>query len=239
MEKYLKYKKKYILLSGSKPIVRSKSQQKHYHAAGVCIIEKSYNHGRKPGEPAYIFYKSYRGCWEILGGEYDPAKDIGTFAIAETAKRESYEESATYLNFENTGVIGKKVSGIDVMSDQQDTRPGHGTFYRAYFVAIPSGQFLRSEATASLTAYVGQSPYNEMTDVTRVYLSDLEPELGKAGDVTVVDTHGTTITISALTKALIRNAGRASGAIIQAVLANPKKVTKITVGGLKQLVIGD
>jgi hypothetical protein len=62
MEKYLKYKKKYILLSGSKHTLYSTSQRKYYHAAGVCIIEQNYNCTKqdgtqhpKSGDPAYIF----------------------------------------------------------------------------------------------------------------------------------------------------------------------------------------
>jgi hypothetical protein len=85
MEKYLKYKLKYILLSGSRSTIGSRSTGKEYHASGVCLIEEKYTRGNKPTEPAYIFYR-IRGSdiWEILGGKYDSRKDTGSYRIAAT-----------------------------------------------------------------------------------------------------------------------------------------------------------
>jgi hypothetical protein len=121
------------------------------------------------------------------------------------------------------------------MSEQQHGTTG--TYYRAYFVAIPSGFFSKREATECLEHYKSRLDYNEMDDVTRVYLSDFEGLLHEPGHVNVQDANGNHIKVNEVTKALIRNAGGASRSIIQSVLANPKKVTRNIVGGLTQLTI--
>ena len=194
--------------------------KKTYSGAGIVLVEERYTLGTKPTEPAVILYvNKCSKKLEDLGGSLSKSDLSALYPIAEGARREATEESATYINFSDTGAFGKSIGDTDVFVDHNE--------YRCYFVGIPSGYFSRSDALSCLKANRHKHHFNEMSDVQRVYISDLE-SYGihfVSGDLLVPDANGNLVTIAGRTKAVIRNALQKR--ILSLVLKFPRTVHKI------------
>jgi hypothetical protein len=197
----------------------SRHTGKTYSGAGVILVESNYvNKGRARSERALILYMSKSGQLEDLGGLIDNADKQAQYPMAQTARREAFEESAIHIDFNDTGSLGRSINGRDVFVDHRE--------YRGYFVGIPPGIFSANEARLCLQTYQNTRPYNEMVDVHRVYVSDLERSgvRTKQGDLTTVDANGNQVVIKGRTKALIREA--LNRGIIDLVALNPRHVLK-------------
>lgn len=129
---------------------------------------------------------------------------------------EKHTKSQRYFN--DTSPVGRTINGTDVFVDHHE--------YRGYFVGVPAGTFSAEEARLCLQTYRNTRPYNEMVDVRRVYISDLEKSgvRMQQGDLRTVDADGNPVVIKGRTKALIRKALDKN--IIDLVARNPRFVLK-------------
>lgn len=191
------------------------NNKKTHCGAGILLVEDLFANGYKEDpEPVIILYQNrYNNKCEDLGGKVDDKDLTSKCPVAQAALREAFEESGTYIKFANTNVLGRKIKGKRTFIDKPE--------YRAYCVGIPSGIFNHEDAKLKLEKNKEKRFFNEMSDIKRVYVSDLENLSGKS----VIDSNGESISIRSRTLLLIKQALKKD--LISLVLQKPLEVKKL------------
>lgn len=186
-------------LGNSRPGIsyRTKTDLKYYSGAGLLIFERNYNSVGKNGHTVLLF--SSKGVYQDFGGMIDSNDFRSSNSLQLTAKRETLEESANYIDiqFNLDRLIGNVPMYVDV--------PHNTTNYRCYAIGLDEdafniGSFVGNVDKIQKTPYLPDA-WKEINGAQRFYLSDLVKCIGSinGANVKCKDINGTEHQIRART----------------------------------------
>jgi hypothetical protein len=212
--------------------------QKNHSGAGIILFEKSFNNGKK-NEPTVLLFNS-NGFYQDLGGSVElSGLNIRTDILQETAKREAFEESASYLEIKTNlnKIINNKQTYVDI--------PVNSPKYRCYAIGLNELTFIPGSFVGNLDKLKNTmntpSTFLEMSEVRRFYLSDIKNCIASTTGINsrcnTVD--GEMCTIRSRTVSILQEMLKKNGtSIVENVLANTNITQEYTnVYGMKKLII--
>jgi len=165
-------------------LIKTGSYNNTFTGAGVLLFERN----NDPNKRTVILFES-NGSYQDLGGSIDPSDYQTGVPVSTAAKRESFEETASYLEIRMN--LNRVVNNINIFAEIPANRPS----YRCYAVGLEEnafnfGKFMGNLQKLNLDPYAPPQ-FKEINQARRFYLKDIQNCIN-SNSFQCPDTTGTT-----------------------------------------------
>ena len=148
-------------------LIKTGSYNNTFTGAGVLLFERNNNSSKR----CVILFES-NGSYQDLGGSIHPSDYQTGIPVSTAAKREAFEETASYLEIRMN--LNRVVNNTNIFTEIPTNIPS----YRCYAIGLEEGafnigKFMGNLHKLNLDSYT-PSQFKEITQARRFYLTDIQ-----------------------------------------------------------------